>query len=52
MPTNLFQLVSGCRISGCFQHVRLATLPHLPDYWAILVSRFTFHTSTVYPSNR
>src|SRR6266567_2493919 len=27
MPTNLFQLVTGCRIGAPFHHVRLTTLP-------------------------
>jgi len=30
MPTNLFQLVSACRIGAPFQHVRLATLAAAP----------------------
>ena len=34
MSTNLFQLVSGCRISGCFQHVRLTTLPAFTGLFA------------------
>ncbi len=51
MPTNLFQLVSACRIRAPFQHVRLATLPASAlAYSRILVSRFTSQTPTVNPS--